>query len=50
MDLVLFILAECEAEAFLAAHAVCLRALRRNPRLVGWRLRDASGGEGHSFP
>lgn len=49
IDLVLFILAECEAEALLAAHAACLRALRLTPRLVDWHLCDASGGEGPSL-
>lgn len=39
IDLVLFLLAECEAEALLTARAACLRALASAP-LKDWRLSD----------
>lgn len=39
IDLVLFLLAECEAEALLTARAACLRALA-SAQLQGWRLSD----------
>ncbi|MFF6954728.1 hypothetical protein ACFZAD_39780 [Streptomyces iakyrus] len=39
IDLVLFLLAECEAEALLTARAACLRALA-STQLRGWRLSD----------
>ncbi|MFJ9079640.1 hypothetical protein ACIRO3_31045 [Streptomyces sp. NPDC102278] len=40
IDLVLFLLADCEAEALLAARAACLRAIEHTPRLTTWRLSD----------
>lgn len=39
IDLVLFLLAECEAEALLTARAACVRALASAP-LKDWRLSD----------
>ncbi|MER7108782.1 hypothetical protein [Streptomyces sp. NPDC000229] len=50
VDLVLFVLAECEAEALLTARAVCLRAIAHTPRLAAWRLSDiADAGDGSEF-
>jgi hypothetical protein len=50
IDLVLFVLAECEAEALLTARAACLRAIAHTPRLVAWRLSDtADAGDGREF-
>ncbi|WP_307711211.1 hypothetical protein [Streptomyces sp. V4I23] len=40
IDMVLFILAGSEAEALLAAHAACGRALDRSPQLTAWRMHD----------
>ncbi|WP_158939371.1 hypothetical protein [Streptomyces sp. NRRL S-87] len=40
VDLVLFLLADCEATALLAGREACLRALRQSPRLDGWHLSD----------
>ncbi|MFB6580516.1 MULTISPECIES: hypothetical protein [unclassified Streptomyces] len=56
IDLVLFVLAGCEAEALLTARAACLRAVAHTPRLVAWRLSDtadtadtADAGDGREF-
>ncbi len=40
IDLVFFVLAECEAEAFLSVRATCLRAIESTFWLVDWRLCD----------
>ncbi|MER6393855.1 hypothetical protein ACFXEL_30175 [Streptomyces sp. NPDC059382] len=40
IDLVMFLLADCEAEALLTARAACLRAIEHTPRLTTWRLSD----------
>ncbi|WP_329391633.1 hypothetical protein OG625_40440 (plasmid) [Streptomyces sp. NBC_01351] len=44
IDLVFFVIADCEAEALLAAHAACRRALDRTPRLTAWHMPDTGGG------
>ncbi|MEV5864345.1 hypothetical protein AB0L83_32070 [Streptomyces sp. NPDC052071] len=49
IDLVLFILADCEAEALLTARAACIRAVERTPRLFAWHLSDHTDS-GHNFP
>ncbi|MFI5548007.1 hypothetical protein ACIA6E_29985 [Streptomyces sp. NPDC051815] len=50
IDLVLFVLAGCEAEALLTARAACLRAVAHTPRLVAWRLSDtADAGDGREY-
>ncbi|MFF0219875.1 hypothetical protein [Streptomyces vinaceus] len=46
IDLVLFSLANSEAEALLTARAACLRALERAPELIAWRLSDGAAGDG----
>ncbi|MET9607010.1 hypothetical protein ABZZ17_18315 [Streptomyces sp. NPDC006512] len=46
IDLVLFVLADCEAEALLTARAACLRAVERAPRLTAWHLSDTADGDG----
>ncbi|MGI5194073.1 hypothetical protein ACQEVY_10595 [Streptomyces sp. CA-288835] len=38
IDLVFFVLAECEANALLSARAVCERALSHEPALASWQL------------
>ncbi|KND38774.1 hypothetical protein [Streptomyces stelliscabiei] len=45
IDLVLFVLAECEAEALLTARAACLRAIAHTPRLAAWRLPDTTDAD-----
>ncbi|MFD6877222.1 hypothetical protein [Streptomyces sp. NPDC060075] len=42
IDLVLFVLAGCEAEALLTARAACLRAVAHTPRLMTWSLSDTA--------
>ncbi|MFD7748938.1 hypothetical protein ACFV2V_24305 [Streptomyces sp. NPDC059698] len=40
IDVVFFVLSGCEAEALLAARAVCERALSHEPAFASWRLTD----------
>ncbi|MCX4783666.1 hypothetical protein [Streptomyces sp. NBC_01264] len=47
IDLVFFVLAGCEAEALLLAHAACRRALHHTPQLAAWRMPDYGNGERH---
>ncbi|MFF5365420.1 hypothetical protein ACFY4I_39565 [Streptomyces scabiei] len=45
IDLVLFVLAECEAEALLTARAACGRAVAPTPRLAAWLLSNTTDAD-----